>query len=129
MTRRRTTTPVSPGSAGSRLVYELRHTDGDLEIVVLPVRGLGLWGMLYGFVALDADLDTIRGLTFYEHKETPGLGGEVDNPRWKALWPGREGVRRSRTARVIASCVKWTCVGPPEEAAPHRRRMASRAQP
>ena len=72
------------------LVYELRNADGDLEIVVLPVRGLGLWGMLYGFVALDADLDTIRGLTFYEHKETPGLGGEVDNPRWKALWDGRK---------------------------------------
>ena len=71
------------------LVYELRNADGDLEVVVLPVRGLGLWGILYGFLALDADLETIRGLTFYEHKETPGLGGEVDNPRWKALWDGR----------------------------------------
>ena len=71
------------------LVYEVRDGSGRLQMVVLPVEGLGLWGTLYGFVALDGDLRTIRGLTFYEHKETPGLGGEVDNPRWKALWPGR----------------------------------------
>ncbi len=71
------------------LVYEVRDAAGRLELVVLPVEGLGLWGTLYGFVALDGDLRTIRGLTFYEHKETPGLGGEVDNPRWKARWPGR----------------------------------------
>jgi Na+-transporting NADH:ubiquinone oxidoreductase subunit C len=71
------------------LVYEVRDASDDLEMVVLPVEGLGLWGMLYGFVALEGDLRTIRGLTFYEHKETPGLGGEVDNPRWKALWTGR----------------------------------------
>ena len=71
------------------LVYEVRDEAGRLDSVVLPVEGLGLWGTLYGFVALEGDLGTIRGLTFYEHKETPGLGGEVDNPRWKALWPGR----------------------------------------
>ena len=71
------------------LVYEVRGEAGGLDLVVLPVDGLGLWGMLYGFVALEGDLRTIRGLTFYEHKETPGLGGEVDNPRWKARWPGR----------------------------------------
>ena len=62
---------------------------GGPSAVVLPVRGQGLWGVLYGFLALEADLDTVRGLTFYRHKETPGLGGEVDNPSWKALWPGR----------------------------------------
>ena len=71
------------------LVYEVRDEAGRVDLVVLPVEGLGLWGTLYGFVALEGDLRTIRGLTFYEHKETPGLGGEVDNPRWKALWPGR----------------------------------------
>ena len=71
------------------LVYEVRDETGRLELVVLPVEGLGLWGTLYGFVALEGDLRTIRGLTFYEHKETPGLGGEVDNPRWKALWRDR----------------------------------------
>ena len=70
------------------VVYRVER-EGRLEAVVLPVRGQGLWSVLYGFVALESDLDTVRGLTFYEHKETPGLGGEVDNPGWKALWPGR----------------------------------------
>jgi Na+-transporting NADH:ubiquinone oxidoreductase subunit C len=58
-------------------------------MVVLPVQGYGLWSTLYGFLALEADLRTIRGITFYEHGETPGLGGEVDNPRWKSRWVGR----------------------------------------
>jgi Na+-transporting NADH:ubiquinone oxidoreductase subunit C len=72
------------------LVYEVRDSSGALESVVLPIEGKGLWSTLYGFVALDTDLTTIVGLTYYEQKETAGLGGEVDNPRWKALWPGRK---------------------------------------
>ena len=72
------------------LVYELLDADGVLERVILPVSGMGLWSTLYGFIAFDSDLATIKSLTFYEHKETPGLGGEVDNPRWKALWSGRK---------------------------------------
>jgi Na+-transporting NADH:ubiquinone oxidoreductase subunit C len=63
--------------------------EGRLDQVVLPVNGKGLWSTMYGFLALDSDLNTVRGMTFYEHAETPGLGGEVDNPKWKALWPGK----------------------------------------
>jgi Na+-transporting NADH:ubiquinone oxidoreductase subunit C len=66
------------------------ETGGRLECVILPVHGKGLWGTLYGFLALEPDLDTVRGLQFHEHVETPGLGGEVDNPRWRALWPGKK---------------------------------------
>ena len=69
------------------LVY-LRRVDGQLDKVVIPVRGYGLWGTLFGYLALDSDVQTISGLGFYAHKETPGLGGEVDNPKWKAQWPG-----------------------------------------
>ena len=70
------------------LVYRVEE-NGALKLLVLPIEGKGLWSTLYGFIALDSDLQTVRGITFYEHKETPGLGGEVDNPRWKALWTGR----------------------------------------
>lgn len=64
---------------------------GDRSILVLPVRGYGLWSTLYGYLALDEeDLNTIIGLSFAEHKETPGLGGEVDNPKWKRQWPGKK---------------------------------------
>ena len=69
------------------IVYLKQGPDG-LDKLVLPVRGYGLWGTLFGYLALDADLKTISGLGFYAHKETPGLGGEVDNPNWKAQWPG-----------------------------------------
>ncbi|MDH5675948.1 MAG: Na(+)-translocating NADH-quinone reductase subunit C [Myxococcales bacterium] len=71
------------------LVYQVKQ-EGKVSMVILPVEGKGLWSTLYGFVAIDADGNTIRGLTFYQHAETPGLGGEVDNPSWKALWPGRK---------------------------------------
>jgi Na+-transporting NADH:ubiquinone oxidoreductase subunit C len=70
-------------------VYLIQR-DGKLDKVILPVRGYGLWSTLYGFLALDSDLNTVVGLGFYEHAETPGLGGEVDNPRWKAQWPGKK---------------------------------------
>ena len=88
--RHRTIRRACGASRPTPLVYELRDASGSLDLVVLPVSGLGLWSTLHGFIAIDADLETVRGLTFYEHLETPGLGGEVDNPRWKALWPGRK---------------------------------------
>jgi Na+-transporting NADH:ubiquinone oxidoreductase subunit C len=60
------------------------------DLYVVPIEGLGLWGTLYGFLALEKDASTVRGITYYSHKETPGLGGEVDNPIWKGKWPGRQ---------------------------------------
>jgi Na+-transporting NADH:ubiquinone oxidoreductase subunit C len=69
-------------------VYLLKK-DGQFNGVVLPVYGSGLYSTLYGFIALDSDLRTIRGLKFYEQGETAGLGAEVDNPRWLAKWPGK----------------------------------------
>lgn len=64
---------------------------GDkIEQFVLPIYGKGLWSTLYGFLALKGDTKTIGGITFYEHKETPGLGGEVDSLAWKAKWPGKQ---------------------------------------
>ncbi len=69
-------------------VYKIMK-GGKVDQFVLPVYGKGLWSTLYGFIALKGDLQTIGGITFYEHKETPGLGGEVDNPAWKAKWAGK----------------------------------------
>ncbi|OPX55891.1 Na+-transporting NADH:ubiquinone oxidoreductase subunit C [Oceanospirillum multiglobuliferum] len=68
----------------------LVEKDGKLDRIILPVRGYGLWSTLHGFLALEADANTVIGLGFYQHAETPGLGGEVDNPKWKALWPGKK---------------------------------------
>ncbi len=70
-------------------VYLAKNDQGK-QILILPVRGYGLWGTLYGFIAIESDYNTVVGLGFYEHKETPGLGAEVDNPLWKEKWSGKK---------------------------------------
>jgi len=71
-----------------QVVY-LARQDGEISRYILPVHGKGLWSTMYGLVALDRDLNTVQSFAFFSHGETPGLGGEVDNPRWKALWIGK----------------------------------------
>ncbi|CUA83655.1 Na(+)-translocating NADH-quinone reductase subunit C [Pseudidiomarina woesei] len=71
-------------------VYFINGNDGALETVVVYVRGYGLWGTMYGLMAIAPDMNTIKGLNFYEHSETPGLGGEIQNPNWVASWEGKE---------------------------------------
>ena len=75
------------------LVYFVKPESGSgpVEQVVLAVEGLAMWGTVYGFIALAPDGNTVQGLAFYDQKETPGLGGEISNPKWQALWRGRKG--------------------------------------
>ena len=80
-------------------VYKVQK-DGKTQAVILPIQGYGLWSVLYGFLAVGADGNTLQGITFYQHGETPGLGGEVDNPKWKALWPGRKAYDASGKAAI-----------------------------
>lgn len=82
--------PGEPRRPKIMKVFFVKEPGSDkIQQVVLPIFGKGLWGTLYGYLALKSDLQTIQGITFYQHKETPGLGGEVDNPQWKAQWEGR----------------------------------------
>ncbi|WP_339719362.1 Na(+)-translocating NADH-quinone reductase subunit C [uncultured Paraglaciecola sp.] len=71
-------------------VYIVKNDAGEVTRLVLPVHGSGLWDLMYGFLAIDADGNTIRELVYYQQKETPGLGGEVLNPSWKAKWDGKK---------------------------------------
>ena len=71
-------------------IFILRNEDYSINKLILPIRGYGLWGTLYGYISIENDFNTIAGIEFYDHKETPGLGAEVDNPKWKNLWPGKE---------------------------------------
>ncbi len=73
-----------------RTIYLLKDDSGALDKVVLPIRGYGLWSTLYGFIAIEENGNDIYGLQFYQHGETPGLGAEVDNPKWKAQWNGKQ---------------------------------------
>lgn len=68
-----------------RAVYMVRE-NGHLQRLILPVEGKGLWSTMHGFVALGSDLATIESFCIYDHAETPGLGGEVSNPKWLNLW-------------------------------------------
>ena len=70
-------------------VYLVR--DGEaVSKIILPISGYGLWSTMYGFIALESDARTVSGITFYEHGETPGLGGEIDNKKWQASWDGKK---------------------------------------
>jgi len=114
--------PADPNPAGIKqvpkyaLTFHVLNEAGDLEMIVLPIYGKGLWSTLYGYLALDKDGTTIRGITYYEHGETPGLGGEVDNPKWKNRWPGREAY--DEEGDVAIQVIKGAA-GPPQEE-PHK---------
>lgn len=72
-------------------VFVIEDEQGEgYETIVIPVSGYGLWGIMYGYLALEGDGNTVRGIGFYDHQETPGLGGEINNPRWVGQWPGKE---------------------------------------
>jgi Na+-transporting NADH:ubiquinone oxidoreductase subunit C len=81
------------------IVYFIMKDDA-VEQLVIAVEGLGMWGTIYGFLSLAPDGNTVRGLTYYDQKETPGLGGEISNPKWLALWEGRKGFDDQWNAKI-----------------------------
>lgn len=100
------TSQAAPGNpAGVRrlpnqgIVYFVMK-DGQVDQLVVPVEGLGMWGTIYGFLSLAPDANTVRGLTYYEHRETPGLGAEISNPDWLRLWNGRKAYDDTGSAAV-----------------------------
>ena len=72
------------------VIYLIKDDAGKVQTVVLPIVGSGLWDLMFGYVGLGSDLNTVKSLVYSDHKETPGLGAEVMNPKWKALWPGKK---------------------------------------
>lgn len=70
-------------------VYLLRE-DEQIKSLILPVHGYGLWSTMYALLALEPDGRTVRDISFYEQRETAGLGGEVANPKWQASWIGKQ---------------------------------------
>lgn len=70
-------------------VFLVKNGD-QLQSIILPINGYGLWSTMYGFLALEADAQTVQSINLYDQGETPGLGGEVVNPNWRALWKGKK---------------------------------------
>lgn len=71
-------------------IYLVKDALQKVQKIVLPVYGRGLWSMMYAFVALDTDGRTVKGITYYDQGETPGLGGEIENPNWRAQFIGKK---------------------------------------
>lgn len=88
--------------------------DGNTtKSIILPVSGYGLWSTLYGFLALDADGQTVQSINFYDQAETPGLGGEVVNPKWRALWKGKKVYAESDQASLEKGLIEEADKGEP----------------
>ncbi len=99
--------PVPPerdvANIGSREKYAAVYVvkrDDTMDYLILPVRGLGMYSTLHGLLALEADANTIFGFSVYQHAETPGLGGKVDDPKWRALWKGKAIYDESDALRI-----------------------------
>ena len=82
-------------------IFILRNDAGNIDKLILPIRGYGLWGTLFGYIAIDGDFNTVSGITYYEHKETPGLGAEVDNVDWKKSWIGKKIYQDDQVALTV----------------------------
>ncbi|QSX34642.1 Na(+)-translocating NADH-quinone reductase subunit C [Shewanella avicenniae] len=76
--------------ADNAVIYLVRDDAGKLKSVILPVHGYGLWSTMYAFLAVEPDFNTVQNLVYYSQGETPGLGGEVENPKWKVKWQGKK---------------------------------------
>ena len=67
------------------------YTEKVSKSIIIPISGKGLWGSLYGYFALNADnYSTVKGITFYKHKETPGLGAEISEKWFQSNFIGKE---------------------------------------
>ncbi|MFW2177506.1 MULTISPECIES: Na(+)-translocating NADH-quinone reductase subunit C [unclassified Moraxella] len=85
-------------------VYLIKDPTGSIKNVVLPINGYGLWGQIYGFITLKADINTVEGISFYQHKETPGLGALIEETKWRSQWAGKQAY--DNTGKIITGVVK-----------------------
>jgi Na+-transporting NADH:ubiquinone oxidoreductase subunit C len=104
------------------VVYERLGEDGSVEQMLLPLHGQGYGGQIYGFIALGPDLNTVRDIIFYEHEETPTLGGKINRASWRAAWEGRRVYDDSR-----AVALRLVGDAGPADTHPHEVDAVSRA--
>jgi Na+-transporting NADH:ubiquinone oxidoreductase subunit C len=77
-------------ASGESVEIYLAKENGELQQIILPISGPGLWSTMRGYLSLAPDGNTIKGIRFYEHAETPGLGDQIDKPDWRAIWVGKK---------------------------------------
>ena len=86
---------------GRVYIYTPREAEYRLEAIALRFSGPGLWGPVKGFLALDSDMRTIRGITFYEQEETPGLGGEIASSWFRDQFVGKTIIDDNGNAGIV----------------------------
>ncbi|MBM3423136.1 MAG: FMN-binding protein [Chlorobi bacterium] len=88
------------GEDGKMHDYYVFGSKDRPEAYVLPVSGKGVWSTINGFIALEADRNTVRGISFYEHGETPGLGGEIEKDRFTREFKGKKIFRDGKLVSI-----------------------------
>ncbi|UCG50074.1 MAG: FMN-binding protein [Phycisphaerales bacterium] len=88
---------------GDMVTYEYvpSGTQGRVEAIALRFSGPGLWGPIKGLLALESDAETIRGVTFYEHEETPGLGGKISSASFREQFEGKSIVNETGKFGIV----------------------------
>lgn len=93
--------PADIGNASDLLPVYKRVKDGVIEAWCIPVSGKGLWSTIYGYLALENDLKTIKGITFYKHGETPGMGAEVEKAWFQNNFVGKKILDKNNELKPI----------------------------
>ena len=86
----KTVEQIDPKKDKDLLPLYFAEENGEIVAYIIPISGKGLWSTIYGYLALEKDLNTVMGITFYKHGETPGLGGEVDKAWFTGNFKGKK---------------------------------------
>ena len=86
----RTAESINPKKDLDLLSVYYAEDGGEIIAYIIPISGKGLWSTIYGYMALEKDLSTIKGITFYQHGETPGLGGEIEKDWFRNNFKGKK---------------------------------------
>ena len=80
---------IDPKKDPDLLPVFAREDNGNITAYCIPTQGKALWSTVKGYIALERDLNTVKGITFYSHSETPGLGGEIDKDWFTEAFKGK----------------------------------------
>ena len=88
-------------ASGESVEIYLEKNGDAVEQIILPISGPGLWSTMRGYLAVAPDGNTVKGIRFFEHAETPGLGDQIDKADWRNLWVGKQLYGDDSTPRIV----------------------------
>ena len=109
---------IDPRKSPELLPVFSRQEGGEITAYCLPTQGKALWSTVKGYIALEKDLNTVKGITFYSHAETPGLGGEIEKEWFTSAFKGKT-ILNSKGEIVSIEIVKGK-IKPGEKGTEHK---------